>query len=245
MPSQQTTFTLEFLQAINDWQIGSHKKSEKGATLERLTEFLPAQFRSCPLVCFRQLALEKGALWQLADELALPETVSAWTTSLKVAREIKGGVPANQEYQGVIFAIPPPAGSVVLNLQRLYRCPDFRNAIKVHTPSISRFGDGIGRYGDSQSEVVIKVSRIAFSDLCELGGFSSGRAELSRMYFDHEPSNAEMKEFDRLLSLAKIELGAEWIGGDSKERVLSRVRSRMPNLRSIKQLQDLASLSDD
>ena len=242
MTAQRFTFTLDFLQAINDWQISSYKKNEKGAALARLGKGLPLEFRSCPLVCFRQIALEKDTLWQLADELHLPETISAWTTSLCVARKIKGGVPANQEYQGVIFAISPPKGSVVLNLQRLYRCSEFCAAIETHKHQISRFGDGIGLRGDSQSEVVIKVDRIALSDLCELGGFSSGRADLSKLYFGHDPSSDELAEFDRLLALAKIELGAEWIGGDSKERVLSKIRLKMPSLRSIKRLQNLAVL---
>ena len=44
---------------------------------------------------------------------------------LAVAKHFKGGVPPH-DLQGVIFALVPPAGSVVANLAALYADADLR-----------------------------------------------------------------------------------------------------------------------
>jgi hypothetical protein len=233
---------LPLLQAINDWQIGgsAKQKARRGDELERQAQTLGIEFRSCGLMCFRQIASEKGSLWALADTLQLPETISAWTISPEVARVIKGGVP-DVGYQGVIFAIPPPHGSVVVNLSRLYRNDEFLAAIEDNRTRIDRFGDGIGRYGTGQEEVVIKLSEISLCHIYEMGGYSSGREELAQAYFGRAPSPDELVVFHRLLAAAKEELGAAWMGGDSKDRVLKKIQAQMPGLRHIKQLQDAAN----
>ena len=217
---------------------GSAKqKARRGAELERQAEALDVKYRSCALMCFRQIALLKGSLWQLADSLQLPETISGWTVSPEVARTLKGGVP-DLEYQGVIFAIPAPDGSVVINLVRLYRDKEFLTAVEANRNEIVRFDDGIGRYGPDQQEVVIKLSQISLTDINEMGGYSSSREELAQLYFGRTPSGGDLAEFDRLLAATREELGAAWIGGDAKDRVLKKIQARMPELRQIKQLQD-------
>jgi hypothetical protein len=131
-------FSRDLIQAISDWQRGgSSKQKAKGERLKQEAASLPDEFRQCPLCCFRQISLEKGALWKLADQLELPESISAWTLTLDVAQSFKGGVPP-QGWQGAIFAVHPPAGSVVETNKR----------------QVSGYQDGIGRYGNSQREVV-------------------------------------------------------------------------------------------
>jgi hypothetical protein len=233
-------FSLPLLQAVNNWQIGgsSKQKIARGAELLRQAALLPIEFRSCALMCFRQIALVKGSLWALADDLRLPETISGWTVSLEVARNLKRGVPPEGEYQGVIFAIAPPDGSVVINLSRIYRDNAFLNAVDANKHKLVRFGDGIGRYGNDQQEVVLQVSSVHISDVCELGGYSTSRKELAEMYFGREPNPEDLLLFDRLLAAANAELGGAWVGGDAKDRVLRRIQERMPELRAIKQIQD-------
>ncbi|WVT76300.1 hypothetical protein QM996_29335 (plasmid) [Sinorhizobium chiapasense] len=82
------------------------------------------RFRQCNLVTYRQIALEKGSVWDLIAERNLPEMMSAWTLSPAIAKTFKGGVPP-EGWQGVIVALKPPAGSIILNLDTLYRSDHF------------------------------------------------------------------------------------------------------------------------
>ena len=105
-------FSLELLQAINDWQSGGdHKqKVRRGAALKAVARDLPAEFRTPPSVCYRQEAHEKDRVWKLLAENKLPETIASWTSSFDVARDFKGGVPP-EPLKGVIFRFAPRGGA--------------------------------------------------------------------------------------------------------------------------------------
>jgi hypothetical protein len=235
-------FSLELLQAINDWQRGGDRsqKERRGRTLKSLTSTLPPEFRQSRF-SYRQISLYKGSLWKLADELHLPETISSWTESLEVARTFKGGVPPPGS-QGIIFLLFPSHNSVIINLNRLYHDDRFLSAIESHSREIKGFHDGIGRYQNSQEEVVIEVSNIRLNDVHELGGYSSSESEIRQQYmnlhYGPHPSNAEFKAFERRFALANISLGPCWIDGKAKDKVLSNIAKQMPSLRAIKKLQE-------
>ena len=81
-----------------------------------------------------------------------------------ISKEFKGGVPPQgQGYQGVIFMLPPGAGTVIVNLAVLFADKDFQKALKLHREAIAGFGAGIGKYGARQSEVVIELGRLPTS----------------------------------------------------------------------------------
>ncbi len=238
MTDANTTFSQSLIQAISDWQRGGspNQKKARAEELENQAQSLPLEFRSSALTCFRQIALKKDSLCDLAETLELPESISAWTISPEAARQIKGGVPPEQEYQGVIFVIPPPDGSVIVNLDRLFRDDGFCKRVEQVKGKIERFGDGMGRYGNDQMEVVIKINKISLSDVFELGGYSSNQKELAMRYFGQLPTEENTEAFDRLMAQAKRELGATWLGGDAKERVIKSIRNISPKLRTIRQL---------
>src|SRR5260370_975565 len=104
VPQSAEMFTRDLIQAVSDWQRGGspRQKAARGLKLKAEAATLPDQFRQCSSSCFRQIALPKGSVWQLADTLELPETISSWTVSLDVARTFKNGVPPPGS-QGVIF----------------------------------------------------------------------------------------------------------------------------------------------
>ena len=85
-------FTLELLQAVNDWQrVGDHRqKVRRGARLKERAASLPEPIRTCGGVCYRQEAQEKDRVWHLLACNRLPETIAAWTTDLNVAKTLKG-----------------------------------------------------------------------------------------------------------------------------------------------------------
>jgi hypothetical protein len=123
------TYSLAFVQAVNDYQCGgdSAKKAER---LLPLCKDLPAQFRSCAEICYRQEAQDQKRVWDLLADTKLPMRYSSWTTDIKVAKALKGGVTPNS--QGVILRIKPPAGSVILNLAELYRDTEFNSAVGLY-----------------------------------------------------------------------------------------------------------------
>lgn len=230
---------LELLQAINDWQKSSSDK--RGDVLKNLAADLPLQFRTCSLCCFRQIALGKGSVWDLLAENQLPEKISAWTTDLGVAKSFKGGVPPEgQGWQGVIFVLFPQPEHVVLNLSALYQDKTFKEAIERHAKSIGSFADGIGRYGNTQSEVILEIPDLSVPDVHALGGFSSDRTEVSRLLFGRAPSPEEMAWFDAALEKTREQLGPVWMDGEGLNRVVKRMQPHVQSLKVVKAIQQSA-----
>ena len=236
-------YTETLLQAVSDWQRGGNakQKEKRGRALKGAMNRLPKKYKSCGLYCLRQIAIEKGSLWRLADQLKLPETISSWTVSPTVASQFKGGVPP-KGLQGIIFGKHPPIGSVIANISALYRDQRFLDAIEVHRHKIEGFHDGMGKYRDTQFEVVLEIGFVELQDIYALGGYSSSSWEIAQQYFGTQtPSDVQMKLFDDLVEKSRAKLGADWIEGEAKDRVLAKVAKLMPKLRKLKKLQDHAT----
>lgn len=231
-------FDRALIQAVSDWQRGGSpkQKARRGKALKVASAGLPLEFRQTNLACLRQVALQKDTLWRLADELELSETISAWTLSPTIATSFKGGVPP-VGYQGVIFAIVPAPDQIVLNVSRLVSDPDFRTAAEGISAEIDGYSEGTGRYGDSQQEIVLELERVRFEQIYQLGGFSSSRSDLMKLYYRREPSPADEAQFDQLVRTAGVEIGPAWIDSDATQRVLTKIERLMPPLRDIKRLQ--------
>jgi hypothetical protein len=236
-------FTLSLLQAINDWQRNADpgKKSGLAADLRREADVLPPQFRTRGSHAFRKLDLYKDTVWKIADELELPETISSWSLSPEAASRFNGGVPL-EGIQGVIFSIPPGVGTVILNLDMLYRTHEFRQAVKRHRAEITNYDEGIGHYENREVEVLIELKSIRLTDIHALGGRSGSPSEIfaqvnKRRQGDKLPPLSQ-EEFDKALATSAAKLGADWIEGGAKDRVLAKIAAIMPQLRAIKSLQD-------
>jgi hypothetical protein len=236
-------FDLPFLQAVNDWQRGgSHKqKVKRGATLKARSLLIDERFRRCATTCFRQEAHEKDRVWQLLADDALDETIAAWTVDLPSAMNLKGGVPP-PGLQGVIFEIIPPPGSVVLNLVELYGDAEFLEAVARQKADIIAYGDGIGKYGASQHEVVLELGSLAQADIRHYGGYASSRRELAKIYFGRTPTEEDLNAFDQLCEQANVPLsGSWWLSPEGTKAVLSRIRPDIARLQSLKAAADRAA----
>ena len=217
------TFSLGLVQAISDWQRGGDAKAKRRRAnrLRHVANELHSQFKQTSLTCFRQIALDKRAIWELHDKLYLSETISSWTLDIEVAKEFKGGVPP-AGYQGIILDIVPTGGSVIVNLSALFRDAAFQAACKRLRSQVVGFADGLGRYGGSQQEVVFDVPFVPMNSVYALGGYSSSREILAQLLFGHRPSEDEIKQFDALLEKSGRELGPNWVSGEAKDRVLKK-----------------------
>jgi hypothetical protein len=219
-------FTIELIQAISDWQRGgdAKQKRRRGERLKLEALKLPAIYRHTTARCYRQIALNNPKLLHLGTQFQLPETISAWTTSITVAKEFKGGVPDRLSYQALIFAVIPPLGTVVLNFPALFENPEFIAAVNQYRSQITGFGDGIGRYGNSQREVVIELSVLPLNALSFWGGFSSSQEKLGKQFFGRDLNTVRRKQTERLLKKAKVNPGECWLSDrDGLERAKSKL----------------------
>jgi hypothetical protein len=217
-------FSLELLQAISDWQRGGDlkQKARRGKRLKALSEALDPEFRETSLCCFRQISLDKGFLWKLGDKLHLKEDISSWTLVTDVAKEFKGGPPA-EGWQGVIFEFVPEGSQVILNIDALFRDPRFLEACEAAKGDVIGYYEGIGQYGRSQREVVLEVESLPIEAVYALGGHSSTKESLAGMYFGREPNAGELEFFNSLLVRSKARFGPVWVTGDAMKRVMSQI----------------------
>jgi hypothetical protein len=225
MSPLEPIFTLEFVQAVNDYQAGgdSQKKAER---LAPLCSGLPQQFRSCSVICYRQEAHPPDRLWRLIAEQNLPMRYSSWTTSIDVAKSLKGGVPP-RGLRGVILRLRPPEGSVLVNLDELYRDEGFRDAVNQYASEIVRRADGIDRYGNSQAEIILDLPTGTIGEIHCFGGFLQDVRGVAREALQREPTQEEVDEWARTLEQAKIRSGDQWwLSHEGSRAVWQRIQEK-------------------
>jgi hypothetical protein len=220
-------FSLSLLQAISDWQNGgaAYVARRRGDALERECVNLPIKFKSVPSVCFRRMVLRKGSIWSLLGEQALSEKISSWTFDLAVANTFKEGVPPpGQGLQGIIFERLPRQDEIIVNLWALFRDADFKK--------------GMGKYSDTQCEIVLKVETLAQEHIYSLGGHSSSADEIleqaAEKIYGNDATPAQ-KEFLRwAMEIGPDVTGPRWLTQEATRTVLSRVEPQIPPLRARK-----------
>lgn len=225
-------FTRELIQAVSDWQRGgSHdQKVKRGQRLKAAAASLPERFQTYATPCFRQETHEKDRVWQLLADNHLPETIASWTIDIGVAKTLKGGVPP-PGLHGVIFKITPPKNSVILNLTALNADPGFQAAVETHKDNINGYHDGLGRYQDSQREVVLELGNLEQASVYSYGGFSSNRETLVELHLQRKPSPEDLAEFDDLAKKAGITPGGEWwLSESGTQAVLGRMQPLIKRL---------------
>lgn len=231
-------FTLPLLQAISDWQIGGNPANarQRGLALEGECAALPSEFKAVPSACFRRVVLKKGNIWDLLGEQALLEKISSWTFDLALAKDFKQGVPPKGVgLQGVIFERMPHPEEVVVNLSRLFRDPAFKAAVAAHKGSIERFSQGMGKYSDTQCEIVLKVETLSQDHIYSIGGHSGSPEEILQQTIDQAfgaYATAEQREWMRwVMSVGPVVTGPKWLSQEATRTVLSRVEPLIPPLR--------------
>ncbi len=232
-------FDLPLLQAISDWQQGGNARAkyQRGLRLKTLCRNVDSRFRICKLLAFRRLSLNRFPLWNLLADGSLKETISAWTCSIDMAKNFKGGVPP-LNWQGIILERLPSDDSVIINLSVLFHDESFQSAIEKYKTQIAEFNLGMGKYMNSQSEVVLEISKVGREDIHGLGGYTSDPNEIGKWIFGREPSDKEIARMTSLLQKGGRNFGPWWLDGEAKDRVLKKVISHVPRLKEKKKRQD-------
>lgn len=190
-------FTVELLQAVNDWQLGGNETAKKvrGQRLVALARGLPTEYKHCPSACFRRLSLTKQSVWKVGTKYELAETISSWTTSLDVAKAFKDGVPP-KGYQGVIFQHVPAPAEIIINLNAIFSSKEFRSAVEKHRDDIKDFEKGLGRYGNKQKEVVLSLHKMPLGAVHCWGGYIGDESSFESLL----PPGQTMDDFKNLLA---------------------------------------------
>lgn len=95
---------------------------------------------------------------------------------------------------------------------------------------IDWFHDGIGKYENSQLEVVLELESLTKAEILLYGGYSSSR---DRLRIDGRiPTQEELAEFDALCVEAGITLGPWWLSADGTQKVLSRMEPQITRLKA-------------
>lgn len=236
-------YSIELLQAISDWQRGGspEQKLKRANALKKACQNLPDVFKVFKGSCYRQIALNHGAVWTIGTEYQLNESISSWTTSLEVAKSFKGGVPPkDSEYQGIILELKDNNNyEVIVNISDLFNDAGFCEYLDKHKNSIDSYHHGLGRYGDEQKEVVINVDMLPLSSLIAWGGYSGSKIELATMYFGHTPNSVELTNFENLMNQSGRTCGANWLTTpEAVRRVSEKLKYHAQRLKPIKELQD-------
>jgi len=170
-------FTRELIQVVSDWQRKPKTRKQRyqrATALQEHCDKLPKTFRQTSLTCFRQMSLDNQGVWKLLGVQALDEQISSWTLDMSVAKTLFGGVPqADTGLTEMIFAILPKPGQVVVNLKTLLDNDQFKFAAEPHNADIEYFSEGLGKYKNDQSEVVLNVGELFEADVWSLEGGSS------------------------------------------------------------------------
>ncbi len=226
-------FTLDLLQAINDWQAGGfdNRKKELAERLSETSRDLPSTFKIMDKPCLRRIDLLGKFILQIGINLELPETYSSWTFDEIVAQGFYEGVPP-KNYTGVIFKLTPDNNNydVILNLDLLYSDKNFLEFIEINKHNIANYNEGIGRFSNSEKEIILKVDTLRIEQIWAYGGYRSSPEKLAEMYFGRKPNPDEIVAFNRIIEHVGKTL---WVKGDAKNRLINE------NIENAKKINEL------
>jgi len=216
-------FSRELLQAISDWQQGGSpaEKATRGQALAQLAAGLPRRYREVAGPCYRKVALTDKHAFELGVVYKLPETVSGWTLDIEIAKQFKKGVPP-AGWRGVIFDFRPTPEQVVINLDAVYQDPAFCDSCAREKSHLTGYALGIGKYKNSQREVVLRLHEVEISNIFAIGGFIADESidSLVQECLGRSFEEAEAREFESATARSRGLSNQWWLQGPSKDRII-------------------------
>lgn len=216
-------FKLDLIKAINEWQIkgtGVNKENIVKKLIEH-SEQIDLKFKSLNSKCYRRIDLNNHYNFVLGQEMQLPETYSSWSFDKEFVKKFNDGVP-EKGYQGVIFEISSEFKDleVILNLNELFSDPIFKSECESQKHNITNFDKGIGKYYNSESEIILKVNTLKISQIWAYGGFSSTKAGFITKYLGNKLNRKMKRLIDQRERKNNLLFGGRWITGKAKDRTI-------------------------
>lgn len=223
-------FTLELLQAINDWQIGGtiEAKESLAENIKKYAIHLPSKFKTLSNVCYRKINLEGKYILEIGLCGEILEKYSSWTLRSSIVQNFDGGIPEHQSCKiPYIFELNPSNSEdfeVIINLYELFNDLDFKTACVENQKFIKDFHLGIGEFKNSEAEVILKVSKLGRDQIWALGGHGIKTKEefyklINEVFEFINGKPLELKEFDEMISQNNIPIGGSmWITKESNPK---------------------------
>lgn len=224
-------FNLELLQAINDWQkagFGSEKES-LAENIRKYASHLPNKFKTLTNVCYRKINLKGKSIMDIGLYWEISEKYSSWTFQNSIAQNFDDGIPLQESGEiAYIFEWNPSESKgfeVIINLYELFNDSDFINACKENQNLVNDFHLGIGRFQNSEEEVVLKVSKLSIDQVWALGGYGEKNEEkFYKLIYKKTPTQQQLKQFNEMILQKNIPIRKpNWITKESNPEAIERL----------------------
>lgn len=239
-------YTKDFIQAINDWQLGGKDLEEKRKLAERLCELnIPTELKRCDVYCYRStLFAPKGkglSLMTAGVSETIDMEISSWTTDYEIAKNFKPiPDPTNKEFRFIVKVMPRPE-DIIINLNTLYADNVFREACIKYKKEISGYSSGIGCYNDVEKEVVLN-SIVNTDDIFAWGSHHSSDIEtLAKIYYkifynksEQDITQSDIDFFYSLFKQSNETTGVRWLDEpNSVKRITDKLKTTSKYFKSL------------
>lgn len=226
-------FTLELLQAINNWQKGALGigKDTLAENVKKHSVKLPLKFKTLEGVCYRKIHLKGDNILKIGIDFKIPETYSSWTFESSIAEKFNIVIPTKKSGRiGFIFEWNPtqfPNFEVIINLNEVFQSIEFQKACNDFESSIYDFHLGIGKYKNAQQEIILKISELKIEQIWAYGSYKTSTDEFVQKYLSRKtnqkqkPTNKQKEAVVNLLKMRGINRKEMWL---TKEKNPTKVQ---------------------
>jgi hypothetical protein len=116
---------------------------------------------------------------------------------------------------------------VVLDFGTLFGDAAFMTAVEQFRSGIIGFGQGIGRYGNTQREVVIELASVQLSALHAWGGFTLRAERYAAFFWGPNPTPEQIREIENIVANAGQKLGQRWVSRTTNPEAVSRLEQQL------------------
>ena len=180
-------FTIELLQAINNWQKNGYgvDKELLGERIVQLAINLPKEYRTFSGCCYRKFNSVGKTTLKLGLSEFVNESFSSWSTNLSVVKEF--GKKPNSKQIGLIFKLDSSKNKfdVILNLDCLYKNKEFVAFSELNKDYVIDYNLGIGKYGNIQEEIILKDNNLTIDNIIAYFGKGADKKTFTKKYLPH------------------------------------------------------------
>ena len=180
-------YTLDFIQTVNDWQAYGMRE-RKNEIAQKLRSFsIDDHLKKCDKPCYRitdfRNHVKERSIFDAFLNQRILFGVTSWTTDYKVAQNFyKEGIPL-YPYEGINYIIKiTNCSNIILNIESLYSDTAFIKACEKHKKNIKEYSKGIGRFGNTQKEVILDIESVSVDNIYAFWGTSSSKEKFYEKY---------------------------------------------------------------
>ena len=192
-------FRNEFFIALNLWQNGwsenQDKRNQLAIELKKESELLDEKYKIVDGACYRKRFIYPSDMLEVIWEDHKVDGITSWTTDISYAEFFKGKF-RDGAVTAAIFECNPEKHNVIINLNKLWACNSFIEAIYSFNEIHPDHCVAIYNFNDSQKEVILDVP-LRGSQICVMSGVSSSFDAICDL--ENIPESERPKRFKQLI----------------------------------------------